>query len=117
VDELKNAIQLAVIWATGVPVPVGGLTGEEPAEALAEPLTAGADDDVAAGAVVDKELPLLEQAVAVSAATMTPAIARPFAGWNLIARLRKSRLDVPAAAGLLALIVFPADATLLRPTG
>jgi hypothetical protein len=80
VDGLKNATQLAVIWATGVPVPVGGLPGEALPEAPAEALAAGADDDVAAGAVVDEELPLLEQAVAVSAATMAPAIARPFAG-------------------------------------
>ena len=68
-----------------------------------------------AGGVVDEVMELLEQAVAVRATTMAPAIARPVAGWNLIASLRESRSDMPVAAGLLAFIVCPAGVALLRP--
>jgi hypothetical protein len=81
VDELKNFSQLAVIWATAVPVPVAGV----PAEALPLPLVAApapvADAAEVAGAVgADGEEELLEEhAVTASAATMAPAIARPFA--------------------------------------
>jgi hypothetical protein len=81
VDELKNDIQSAVIWATGVPVPVGGLLAEAvPVTGIAVPLPDGTDP--VAGVVVDEELPRLrlEQAAEVSVMAMTPAIARPFAG-------------------------------------
>jgi hypothetical protein len=67
-----------------VPVPVLGA----PAEALPPAALAGAEDDVAGGAGVEL---LEEQAVAVSAAIIAPAIARPLAGLNPIARLRESR--------------------------
>jgi hypothetical protein len=79
VDELKNVIQFVVIWAIGVPVPVAGLV-VPPVAGLVGALVAEAVEGVAAGGVLDGVVLLLEQAVAVSTATMAPAIARPFAG-------------------------------------
>ncbi|HEY6787544.1 MAG TPA: hypothetical protein VI365_09550 [Trebonia sp.] len=91
VDELKNASQLVVISAAAPElVPVPETVAE--AVALAEALAAVVAADVAVGGVVDGEVELLEQAVAVSATTMAPAIARPVAGWNLIASLREFKV-------------------------
>jgi hypothetical protein len=118
VDELKNASQFVVIWAAAPElVPAPETVAEGLAEELAVAVADAAADDVAVGGVVDEVLELLEQAVAVSATTMAPAIARPVAGWNLIASLRELRPDKPVAAGLLVFIVCPQGVALLRAMG
>jgi hypothetical protein len=120
VEEEKNFSQLALIWASApllVPVP---LLPVLPALALALAAPALPVDPVAgvvavAGLVaaggVDVELPL-EQAVAARIATMAPAVAKPFAGWNRMCYA--SRCIGQNRLAFLALIVCPTGIALLR---
>jgi hypothetical protein len=116
VEEEKNFSQLALIWASAVPlVPLPVLPELVPPElavvgvaAAEEADAAGAD---AAGLEEDEEL-LVEQAVAIKIAAMAVVVARPFAGWNRICHA--SRCIGRNRLAFLVCIVCPTGIPLLR---
>jgi hypothetical protein len=112
VEEAKNFSQLVLIWAAAPvdePVPAPPELADAPPAALVG-VDAGALVFTGICVPVVLELLELEQAAAASTVTMTPATARPLAGWNRIA-------VPPEVLERICICLFPRIQAIVFPSG